>query len=113
LIKQAAPRIKRLFGIQPQPQTQPAPQPQPQPVPQPEPDRYHRRDYNYGKRFGIEEHLISGNRVYTRTYNTTPGEKQDTTISVNTYPYGEPIGTYRSPYYDGVDNANEPMDVDS
>lgn len=109
IIKQASPYVKRLIGMQPEPQ----PQPEPAPAPQTPPDKYRRRNYNYDKRFGTEEQLISGNRVYTRTYNTTPGEKQDTTISVNAYPSGYPIGSYRSPYYNGVDNANEPMDVES
>ena len=107
LIERTSPYIGRLIGIQPQPQ------PRPQPQPQPQPDRYRSRTYDYDKHFGVEEQLISGNRVYERTYNTTPGEKQDTTISVRRYPTGESIGIYRSPYYNGVDNANEPMDVDS
>lgn len=104
-MRQAAPHVGRLIGIQPQPvvPSQPAP----------EPDRYRRRNYDYDKRFGVEEQLISGNRAYERTYNTTPGEKQDTTISVRAYPTGESIGVYRSPYFNGGENANEPMDVDS
>ena len=93
LIKNTAPHIKRFLGMHP--------------------DKYYKYNYDSDKNFYTDEYLISGNRIYNRIHHITPGEKPDTTISVRTYPNDEVIGVYRSPYYDGDSNANEPMDVDS